>query len=108
MCGVQLKLLDAAHILPAAHPDSTDQTSNGVSLCALHHRAFDRALVTFDDTYKVLIDEHQVSEFETTGHDGGLKEFRSALRPILILPPDKKDKPDPKFIAASNAVRGWT
>ena len=25
MCGIQLKLLDGAHILPAKHPDSTDQ-----------------------------------------------------------------------------------
>ena len=39
MCGIQLGLLDAAHILPAAHPDSTDDTNNGVALCTLHHRA---------------------------------------------------------------------
>ena len=42
MCGVQLRLLDAAHIIPVAHPGSTDETCNGVTLCALHHRAYDK------------------------------------------------------------------
>jgi putative restriction endonuclease len=107
MCGVQLKLLDAAHILPVAHPDSTDQTSNGVALCALHHRAFDRALVTFDDEHKIHVHEAQVKEFAETGHDGGIEEFRKALRPALILPPDKRDRPDSKFVLAINALRGW-
>src|SRR5690606_38558092 len=48
-CEVQLRLLDAAHILPVAHPDSDDLVTNGVALCALHHRAYDAALVTFND-----------------------------------------------------------
>ncbi len=108
MCGVQLKLLDAAHILPAAHPDSTDQTSNGVALCALHHRAFDRSLVTFDNDHRIHVDEAQAEEFRRTGHDGGLDVFRNALRPILILPPDKRDRPDSKFISTSNTLRGWS
>ena len=34
MCGLQLKMLDAAHILPVAQQESTDETQNGVSLCA--------------------------------------------------------------------------
>lgn len=29
MCGVQLKLLEGAHILPVQEPESTDETSNG-------------------------------------------------------------------------------
>lgn len=107
MCGIQLNLLDAAHILPVAHPDSTDQTSNGVSLCALHHRAFDRALVTFDSEHRIHLDDAQVEEFGHIGRDGGLEAFKNALRPALILPPDKRDRPDPKFISASNELRGW-
>lgn len=61
MCGMQLKLLDAAHILPVFYPGSTDETRNGVALCALHHRAYDRALVTFDETFRVHHNESAVS-----------------------------------------------
>ena len=44
MCGIQLRLIEGAHILPVAAPGSTDQTCNGVALCVLHHRAYDRGL----------------------------------------------------------------
>lgn len=93
MCGLQLKLLDAAHILPVEHPDSTDQTCNGVALCALHHRAFDRALVTFDVEFRTHLDDDLIEEFKKTGHDGGIEDFRKILRPLLIVPPDKGERP---------------
>ena len=39
MCGLQLGLLDAAHILPVGHPDSTDRTDNGIrALCVTSPR----------------------------------------------------------------------
>jgi putative restriction endonuclease len=107
MCGLQLKLLDAAHILPVDHPDSTDQTCNGVALCTLHHRAFDRAFVTFDAQFKTYLDDAQVEEYKKTGHDGGIDEFRKQLLPLLILPPDKKERPKADFITAVNTMRGW-
>ena len=107
MCSVQLRLLDGAHILPAAHPDSTDSTNNGVALCALHHRAFDRALVTFYPDFRVHLNGGMVEELKATDHAGGLDDFESTLRPILDLPPDKKDRPAPHFVEAANALRGW-
>lgn len=105
MCGVQLQLLDAAHILPAAHPASTDGTNNGVALCVLHHRAFDRCLVTFDATFRTRLNEAGV--LRLTNLDGGLQAFRESLRPVLRLPADRRDRPAPRFVAAANAARGW-
>ena len=107
LCGVQLRLLDGAHILPAAHPDSTDGTNNGVALCALHHRAFDRALVTFDPDYRVHLNRAVVEDLRATDHAGGLEDFENALRPILSLPPDRKDRPASRFVEAANELRGW-
>jgi putative restriction endonuclease len=107
MCGVQLKLLDAAHILPVFHADSTDETSNGISLCTLHHRAYDKGFVTFDSLYRTHINEQMAAEFRRTSHDGGLDQFRGNLRPLLILPPDRRDRPNPDFVTATNEMRGW-
>lgn len=106
-CGVQLKLLDAAHILPVAHSASTDETKNGVALCTLHHRAYDRALVMFDDSFTVHLNEDMAADLKSEGHDGGLLEFRKNLRPLILLPPDKKDRPATAFIAPANKMRGW-
>lgn len=107
MCGVQLRLIDGAHILPAAHEDSTDQTSNGVALCALHHRAYDRGLVAFDPLFKVGINEKFVTKLKADDRAGGLKGFSNNLRPFLIVPADKKDHPATKFVEAANTLRGW-
>lgn len=107
MCGTQLRLIDGAHILPAAHEDSTDQTSNGVALCALHHRAYDRALVTFNTSFKVAVNEEMVKKLKADDRAGGLDNFRKGLRPFLIVPPDKKDRPAEKFVKAANELRGW-
>ena len=107
MCGIQLRLLDGAHILPAAHPESTDETCNGVALCALHHRAFDRAFVAFDPEFRVHVNEAMAAQLEEADRAGGLPSFRSALRPVLGLPPDKRDRPAPHFVEAANHFRGW-
>lgn len=107
MCGVQLKLLDAAHVLPVVHPDSTDETSNGVALCALHHRAYDRAFVTFDEKFRVHHNAKMAAALKVSGHDGGLADFTKTLRPILILPPALKDRPTASFVKQANTLRGW-
>ncbi|MDE0190880.1 MAG: HNH endonuclease [Gammaproteobacteria bacterium] len=39
------ELLEAAHIIPDAEPEGEPVVSNGLSLCRLHHAAFDRFFV---------------------------------------------------------------
>jgi putative restriction endonuclease len=107
VCGVQLRLLDAAHVLPVDQPGSTDDTNNGVALCALHHRAYDRALIAFDPTYTILVNRKQVDELTSLSLAGGLRQFQAALKPSLILPADPRDYPRQEFIAAANKARGW-
>lgn len=108
MCGIQLRLLDGAHILPVSEVGSTDETANGVALCALHHRAYDRGLVTFDQRYRVHVNARQVDDLRAAGHDGKLVEFRNDLRAALHLPPAAGDRPNPGYIAQANTLRGWT
>lgn len=107
MCGIQLRLLDAAHILPAAHADSTDGTDNGVALCVLHHRAYDGELVTFDAAFRTHVNDAMARTLNEEGQDGGMLEFRCALRPRLALPPSLGDRPARRFIDRANELRGW-
>ncbi|MFN3670392.1 MAG: HNH endonuclease [Bosea sp. (in: a-proteobacteria)] len=107
MCGTQLRLIDGAHILPVEHDESTDQTSNGIALCPLHHRAYDRGLVAFDHLFNVTTNETMVKKLKADSRDGGLATFRKNLRPVLVIPPDKKDRPARKMVEKANALRGW-
>lgn len=107
MCGVQLRLIDAAHILPAAHPDSTDETSNGIALCAFHHRAYDRGLVTFDTGYRIHRNGAVEGELVAAVLGGGLADFQARLFPMIALPPNRADRPSIAFIEQVNTLRGW-
>ena len=107
VCGVQLKLIDAAHIIPVRHESSTDETSNGLALCALHHRAYDQTLITIDEDYSVLLSEKRVAYLKGIKQAEKLDNFCQNLRPVILLPPAVTDRPHAEYIRIANRVRGW-
>lgn len=106
ICGIQMKLIDAAHIIPVEH-DGTDHTSNGVAMCALHHRAFDRSLITINENYQILHSALKMDKLREIGLDGGMDRFIRDLRAVIILPPAINDRPHIDFIKYANEIRGW-
>ena len=107
-CGVQLDLIDAAHIVPVADAFSTDETTNGVAFCKLHHAAFDRNLISFDEKYRIEVSALEVERLMDANLAGGIKEFKQHLKPAIILPSDKRDYPDPAYIKRARLVRNWS
>jgi len=107
MCGVQLNLLDAAHIMPVAADNSTDDTNNGVALCKLHHAAFDRNLVSFDESYRIEVSDSELQRLAGIQRGGGADDFRNMLKDALVLPGDRRDYPPSSLIESSRAIRGW-
>jgi putative restriction endonuclease len=106
-CGIQLELIDAAHIIPVAAPTSTDETKNGIAFCKLHHAAFDRNLLSFDIKYKIEISESEIFRLATANLAGGLDIFKKKLRTAIILPNDRRDYPPPQYIDEARKVRNW-
>ncbi len=105
--GLQLKLIDAAHIVPVSHSNSTDDTSNGIALSALYHRAYDRGLVTFNEQYQIIVNDSKMKYLRDIGFDGGMVKFLKDLRPIINVPPAISDRPHIAFIKEANKLRGW-
>jgi putative restriction endonuclease len=105
-CGVQLKLIDAAHIVPVQH-NGTDETCNGISLCALHHRAFDRNLITVNQDYQIISSEKQFDKLKEIGLEAGAERFINDLRAVIYLPPTITDRPHVDYINLANDIRGW-
>jgi putative restriction endonuclease len=106
-CGMQLGLLEAAHILPVAHPGSTDVVSNGIAACVLHHKAYDRGLITFRSNLQVEVNGPMVAWLEATGRSGGWEDFRNNLRSMIYIPYAAEHRPGDAFIREGNRVRGW-
>jgi putative restriction endonuclease len=60
--GIQLRLVDAAHILPVGAPGSTDEISNAIALAPTYHRAFDRGLIFVDERYYARLNRTKAQE----------------------------------------------
>jgi putative restriction endonuclease len=105
--GLQLKLIDAAHILPVSNENSTDETANGIALSALYHRAYDKGLVTFNEQYQIVVNSTKMKYLKEIGFDSGMEKFIKDLRPIISVPPAVSDRPHVSFIKEANKLRGW-
>jgi putative restriction endonuclease len=49
------ELLDAAHIIPDTEPGGVPLVCNGLSLCTLHHAAFDRYFIGIRPDFKIEV-----------------------------------------------------
>lgn len=107
MCGIQLKLIEAAHILPVSCEGSTDDTYNGVALCSLHHLAYDNNLVSFDKKYRIRLSGSRLQVLGIANLTGGIEAFKRNLLSAINLPADKRDYPKPEIIEESNKLRAW-
>jgi len=106
-CGIQLGLLDAAHIVPVFSPGSSDEVNNGIALCKTHHHAYDSNLVAFDVDFRIFVNEQRMTQLSQRGEGGGTQQFRAALSQHLILPADPRNYPGRLYIERSFEVRRW-
>jgi putative restriction endonuclease len=77
------ELLDAAHILPDAHPRGEPIVPNGLALCALHHAAFDRNILGIRPDFVVEVRVDILREEDGPMLQHGLQGFqgKTILRP---------------------------
>jgi putative restriction endonuclease len=106
--GMQLDLVDAAHIIPVEHERGTDELKNGICLNVLHHRAFDNGLIAIKRDYSVILNERRIAELHTIGWDGGAAEFKASLRDQILLPARRAHYPDPDNLIVGQQLRGWS
>ena len=105
MCGVQLDLIEAAHVVPHAHPKGLDVVTNGIALCSLHHRSFDTSLLYVDPTYGIRVNPGRVGYLRKLNRAGGLKNYTKGLQANLTVPADVNLRPSLQNIVLGNQLR---
>lgn len=85
------RLLDAAHIIGDRHEGGDPVVPNGLSLCKIHHAAFDGNLLGISPAYEVRIDRALLDEVDGPMLQYGLQEMHGR---VLELPARKRDWPD--------------
>lgn len=105
MTRIQLKLVEAAHILPVVSEESSDHITNGIALSPTFHRAYDNRLIYFKEDYTIRLNEDKISEFSSLGLDLGIDYFRSFEGRMIYLPQDPNQRPSFQYIQLANRKR---
>ncbi|MGH3095446.1 MAG: HNH endonuclease [Streptosporangiales bacterium] len=93
MCRLRhAELLDAAHILADTHPRGSPVVPNGLALCSIHHRAFDRNVLGVRPDLVVEVRRDILDEIDGPMLRYGLQEMHQQR---LHVPHASAAKPDP-------------
>jgi putative restriction endonuclease len=91
----ETRLLDAAHIARDVDPRGEPVIANGLSLCSIHHRAFDEDLVGVSPDYRVHVAKRLLDD-----EDGPMLDVLKGFEGRLIEPPRRTAwQPDRELLA---------
>lgn len=90
-------LLDAAHISRDSDEDGTPVVSNGLSLCKIHHAAYDRLFLGIDSHGGVRINQRLLDEVDGPMLRHGLQDMHGGT---ITQPHKTADRPDPLRLEA--------
>ena len=90
-------LLDAAHITADSEETGLAIVSNGLSLCKIHHAAYDRNLLGISPDHRVEINQRLLDEIDGPMLEHGLKGMHGTM---IQLPRHRGERPDPDRLAA--------
>lgn len=85
------ELLDAAHIIGDRHENGEPVVANGLSLCKIHHAAYDRNLLGIAPTLRISINARLLQEIDGPMLQHGLKDMHGST---ITVPNRRVDHPD--------------
>lgn len=86
------ELLEAAHIYPDADARGLPVVPNGLSLCSIHHTAYDRALLGITPDLEVRLDADLLAEVDGPMLRHGLQEMHGRTLSVPSRPADHPDR----------------
>lgn len=90
-------LLDAAHIVPDSE-SGKPSVNNGLSLCKIHHTAYDANLIGITPDMVVEVRKDILVEKDGPMLLHGLQEFHR--HSLMAIPKRRSDRPDPSLLEA--------
>jgi putative restriction endonuclease len=105
ICGRQLGLVEAAHIIPHSHPDCRQDVSNGLALCVEHHRLYDDALLLPKSARKLHLNLDRVEHLQNIGQGSGLDDLRQLATIEYRVPDDANRRPNPEWLERGVRIR---
>ncbi len=106
--GMALRLVDAAHIIPASDPHSADEPWNGLALSAHFHRAYDNGLVGVLPGGRLATNTRIEAKLRRDRLDAGLPDLKETMPPNIRFPASPDARPRESVLRRGLLLRGWT
>ena len=98
VCSLRhLELLDAAHIVADGDERGVAAVSNGLSMCKIHHAAYDAGILGVSPDYVVEIRHDILEEVDGPLFEHGIKGLHR--RQLMKVPSSRRSRPDRDLLA---------
>ena len=105
ICNVQLGIIEAAHIIPHALPQSSNKVDNGIALCRNHHKLYDNGLIIIDLDQKISINKNVKDFLDQANLLNGFEKLESEISKGYSVPDDRKLQPSRENIIFGKKYR---
>lgn len=105
ICGRQLGIVEAAHIVPHNDNRSSDVVTNGLALCVEHHKLYDTGLLLPTPEYTLLINNNRANYLRTANLDKCLDDVMRFEGKCFTLPKKMVDWPTEENLRIGLKIR---
>lgn len=88
-------LLDAAHIREDS-AGGRPVVTNGLTLCKIHHAAYDRRIIGITPTYEIRVNSDVLEEVDGPMLRHGIQEFHGSR--LMVVPDRPSERPNPTLL----------
>lgn len=90
-------LLDAAHIIPDSDERGVPEVPNGLSLCKIHHAAYDKAFIGISPDYEVHVRDELLAEIDGPMLRHGIQAMHGRR---IAVPRSRAERPKAEYLEA--------
>jgi len=98
ICGRQLGIVQAAHIIPHSEEDCPNSVQNGLAMCIEHHRLYDDALLLPAPDRTLIFNAERAEYLRQTGQGRGLDGIEELSRRGYSIPAEAQFKPLDEYL----------
>ena len=105
ICNKQLKIVQAAHIIPHSEDDCPSTVNNGLALCAEHHKYYDDGLLIPIPNRKLYLNEKRIEFLKSINQSQGLDELYERQKTEYLIPDQRELQPSEEYLKKGLRIR---
>jgi putative restriction endonuclease len=75
VCGVQMEIVEGAHIIPITEDNGKDEVWNGIALCPNHHKLFDAYAFVVKPTFQLKVNQPRLAFLRECNKEQGVQHY---------------------------------